>query len=241
MAYLTDHEAHVNTFTVGEVQIDLQEPGWDPGEGEELVPNERIDKDPKIGNTGANRAYVFAEVKIPAGNVVTAEAGGAKKEASLQDLFTYGTVEEQDGKEVYTAGDIRDGWTLILSEKAASDGGYSTYVFGYERPLAVGEETPAVFDQVKFLNLVEGQLDGEDLSIPVKGYAIQAEINGDGRTTIDGVEIRDPSLLTEAEMKAVYAVFAGQNDGMQDLTAPEGSLQEADTGGEKDLAGNPLV
>ena len=25
MAYLTDNEAHVNTFTVGKVQIDLQE------------------------------------------------------------------------------------------------------------------------------------------------------------------------------------------------------------------------
>ena len=241
MAYLTDNEAHVNTFTVGKVQIDLQEPGWDPGEGEDLVPNERVDKDPKIENTGTNSAYVFAEVKIPAKEVTAAETDGTKQEQRLQDLFTYGTVEETDGKEVYTAGGIHDGWTLLLSEKAASDGSYSTYVFGYSRPLAKGEETPALFDQVKFLNLVEGQLDEESLSVPVKGYAIQAEINGDGQTTIDGVTIQNPDLLTEAEMKAVYAVFAGQNDGFQDLTDTESGLNEADTSGEKDLSGSPIV
>ncbi len=241
MAYLTDNEVHVNTFTVGKVQIDLQEPGWDPGDGEELVPNERVDKDPKIENTGVNRAYVFAEVKIPAKEVITATPDGTKQGPVLQDLFTYGTVEEKDGKEVYTAGGIHDGWTLLLSEKASLDGACSTYVFGYGRPLEKGEETPAVFDQVKFLNLVEGQLDGESLSVPVKGYAIQAEINGDGQTAIDGVAIQNPDLLTEEEMKAVYRVFAGQNDGFQDLTDAGSGLKEADTGGEKDLAGNPIA
>ena len=46
MAYLTDNEAHVNTFTVGNVLFGLQEPGWDPGAGGELVPNGRLGRRP---------------------------------------------------------------------------------------------------------------------------------------------------------------------------------------------------
>ena len=241
MAYLTDNEAHVNTFTVGKVQIDLQEPGWDPGDGEELVPNERLDKDPKIENTGTNLAYVFAEVKIPARDVVTAGADGTKKASAVQDLFTYGTVKLEEEKEIYTAGGINEGWSLLRSDQAKTDGSYSTYLFGYSRPLAKGEETPGVFDQVKLINLVEGQLDSQSLEIPVKGYAIQAETNGDGQTTIEGVEIENPELLTEEEMKVVYAVFAGQNSTFADLTDVEDGLKEADTSGEKDLSGGSIT
>lgn len=29
MAYLTDSEQTTNTFTIGKVKIDVQEPGWD--------------------------------------------------------------------------------------------------------------------------------------------------------------------------------------------------------------------
>lgn len=124
MAYLTDNEAHVNTFTVGKVQIDLEEPGWDPEDGEDIVPNEEIEKDPKIENTGTNLAYVFAEVKIPAAEVVTAGADGTKNPSALQDLFTYGTVKGSGDAKVYTAGGLNEGWYLIQSEKAQRSGEY---------------------------------------------------------------------------------------------------------------------
>ena len=42
-------------------------------------------------------------------------------------------------------------------------------------------------------------------------------------------------------MKAVYQVFAGQNSGFEDLTAVEGGLKDADTSGEKDLAGGEIA
>lgn len=240
MAYLTDNEAHINTFTVGKVQIDLEEPGWDPGDGEDIVPNEEIPKDPKIENSGTNLAYVFAEVKIPAADVVTAGADGKKNDSAVQDLFTYGTVQGTGDDKIYTEGGLNEGWQLIQSEKAAADGDYSTYIFGYQKPLKKGETTKSVFDQVKFINLVEGQLDAQSLEIPVKGYAIQAETSADGKTTLNGVEIENPQELTEEEMKAVYAVFANQNEGMEDLESIEGGLHEADTSGEKDLAGSVI-
>ena len=35
------------------------------------------------------------------------------------------------------------------------------------------ETTESLFDTVKFLNIIEGQLDGQQLEIPVRAYAIQ--------------------------------------------------------------------
>lgn len=237
LAYLTDSEGSVNTFTVGKVQIDLEEPNWNPDDTKDIVPNEVIKKDPKIENTGTNTAYAFAEVKIPAKTIVFADADGTKQAEGVHDLFTYGTVTTVDGREVYTAGGLNEGWSLIRSEVAVADG-YSTYIFGYNKPIAKDESTLTVFDRVKFANIVEGQIDSQDVDIPVKAYAIQAETNTDGvTTTIDGVEIADASSLTDAEMLQVYTVFANQNDTLKDLTAVGGDLKDAATSGAKDLAG----
>ena len=67
MAYLTDTEGATNTFTVGKVQIDLEEPGY-PGNTDDsvknLVSNQEIAKDPQVENTGVNDAIVFMTVEV---------------------------------------------------------------------------------------------------------------------------------------------------------------------------------
>lgn len=236
-AYLTDSEGSVNTFTVGSVQIDLEEPNWNPDDTKDIVPNEVVKKDPRIENTGTNTAYAFAEVKIPAKTIVLANADGTKQAEGVHDLFTYGTVTTTGGREVYTPGGLNEGWSLIKSEVATADG-YSTYIFGYNKPLAKDEATLTVFDRVKFANIVEGQIDSQDVDIPVKAYAIQAGTSTDGvTTTIDGVTIADASMLTDAEMLEVYTVFASQNNTLKDLTTAGGDLKDADANGAKDLSG----
>lgn len=236
-AYLTDSEGSVNTFTIGKVQIDLEEPNWHPEDTEDIIPNEVIKKDPKVENTGTNLAYVFAEVKIPARSIVLAGSDGTRKEEGVHDLFTYGTVTMDGDREVYTPGGLNEGWSLIQS-RVASGEGYSTYLFGHHRPIGKGESTLTVFDRVKFANLVEGQLDSQDVDIPVKAYAIQAGTSADGVTsTIDGVTIADASSLTREELLGVYTVFASQNTTLEDLTSVSGALKDADENGAKDLSG----
>lgn len=55
MAYLTDSEQTTNTFTIGKVKIDVQEPGWDttdknnnniPDKAEDVVPESGTGKEP---------------------------------------------------------------------------------------------------------------------------------------------------------------------------------------------------
>ena len=57
-AYFTDADTATNTFTVGKVSIDLQEPDWVPPTN--ITPEQEFAKDPKILNDGINDAYVFA-------------------------------------------------------------------------------------------------------------------------------------------------------------------------------------
>lgn len=59
MAFLTDKDSAVNTFTVGHVSLDFEEPDWDPdpddpntpGDGEHIVPGSSTDKTPTITST----------------------------------------------------------------------------------------------------------------------------------------------------------------------------------------------
>ena len=40
------------------------------------------------------------------------------------------------------------------------------------------ESEGSLFDTVKFLNIIEGQLDGQQLEIPIRAYAIQTSYTG---------------------------------------------------------------
>ena len=64
LAYFTDDEAAVNTFTMGNVKIDLIEE-FDE-ETAELIPGKDITKAVTVKNVGHNDAYVRVHIAIPA-------------------------------------------------------------------------------------------------------------------------------------------------------------------------------
>lgn len=160
-AYFTDTENVVNSFTVGNVSVALEEPGWNPENGKNITPNREIAKDPKIVNDGLNDAYVFMEVKVPMAKITTAAQDGSLKAAALQDLFTY---------------EISSDW-LKVDEDIDGDIKIYTYAYigadGNMKALAPDKETSSLFTAVTFVNAVEGQLDEKDLTIDVKAMAIQ--------------------------------------------------------------------
>ena len=90
VAYLTDAETATNTFTVGKVKIDLEEPSYpgnDSDEVKNIIPNQEIVKDPQIENTGNNDALVFIRVEIPQETFTDEDDGiGEQKK---QDLFRF--------------------------------------------------------------------------------------------------------------------------------------------------------
>jgi len=64
LAYLTSTDTATNTFTVGNVSIDLEEPSY-TGNNQTLLPGVEIAKDPQIKNTGSSEAWVWMEITVP--------------------------------------------------------------------------------------------------------------------------------------------------------------------------------
>ncbi len=88
-AYLTDFETATNSFTVGKVDIDLDEPNWKPEDNTDLVPTQVIRKDPYVANKGVNEAFVYLEVSVPVRNVITVAKDGTRNALAKTELFSF--------------------------------------------------------------------------------------------------------------------------------------------------------
>ena len=182
-AYFTASDEVTNTWTVGKVEIDLQEVEYDEHKDEEtedVTPNSELHKDPKAVNTGNNDAFVFMKVRIPKATVkVAAQDGTQPASASLQELFDY---------------QWNNGWTVIdTQEVKEGNNTYQEYVVAYGTAnectaLKPGTSTPVLFlngsgehianpgatGLITFKNIIEGQgLENITLDLNVESYAIQ--------------------------------------------------------------------
>jgi len=147
LAYFTDTDDATNTFTVGNVSIDLTEPKWDAQgsqDAPEVYPGEALAKDPTVTNDGANPCFVRISVT---GWDCLGEAGD----------ITYRTD--------YVGGQLGTNW--VYNE--ADDYFYYTVV------LPAGETTDALFDQIVIpTGLTNG--DGTPgFAIVVTAEAVQAQ------------------------------------------------------------------
>lgn len=180
-AYLTDYEKVSNEFTVGNVDIELKEPEWKPEENKKIEPSKVIHKDPQITNTGTNDAFVYMEVSIPMANVEAAAENGERLGKKVQELFYF---------------EAKDSWMQLSVQNTESR---RTYTYAYTKILKPQETSEALFDTVKFLNLIEGQLDGQTFEIPVRAYAIQTSYTGDSSDNLS------------EQIKAAYEKYVNQN------------------------------
>ena len=152
LAYFTDTDAKTNTFTTGNVAIELIENFGDnnPNTPEKLLPatgsaqagtleNEVI-KEVSVKNTGSEDAYVRVHIAIPSildDGADTFNAGNNKLH------FNYDPASVVDGKWNWSASkDTATGtnwnfYTTNIDEKA-----YNVYVVTYETALEANQETP---------------------------------------------------------------------------------------------------
>lgn len=180
-AYLTDYEKVSNEFTVGKVDIELKEPEWKPEENKKIEPSKVIHKDPQITNTGTNDAFVYMEVSIPMANVEAAAENGERLGKKVQELFYF---------------EAKDNWMQLSVQNTESR---RTYTYAYKKILKPQETSESLFYTVKFLNLIEGQLDGQTFEIPVRAYAIQTSYTGGSSDNLS------------EQIKAAYEKYVNQN------------------------------
>lgn len=168
LAYFTDTKTATNTFTMGNVQITLDETNVN-GQGRtdkntyNTYPGAVVTKDPIVHNIGANAAYIRATVKVE--NWVTTCKECYKFDGTggyANTLVDYLVVEKKLG----------NGWSV---EKAMVDanGNDVTFVLKYDGKLAAKGDTTAMFQQVQIpAGLENGQTLG---TITVKADAIQTD------------------------------------------------------------------
>ena len=153
LAYFTDTEEKDNTFTVGNVDIQLTEPNWDltgKVDANEAYPGEPLAKDPTVTNNGANPCFVRIQVT---GLDCLGNAG----------MITYRTD--------YVDNKLGDNWFK------GTDGYYY-----YNKVLEVGTTTDALFDQIVIPTGVTNAdafksdtAERIEYSVDVKAQAVQAQ------------------------------------------------------------------
>lgn len=180
--YLADYGTVKNTFTVGKVDIDLDEPNWTPEDHETSEPTEEMEKDPQITNVGKNDAYVYMEVSVPVREVITANEDGSRNPSTSTEMFSYTKSSK---------------WNL-MGTKLVGDN--KVYLYNYTEILEPEEVTEPLFKTVTFANIIEGQLDEQSIDIDIRAYAIQTVNTGDKEADVN------------AQAKAAYNKYVNQND-----------------------------
>lgn len=158
VAYFMDEDAQVNTFTTGNVAIDLWEDfGDNDATGiEELIPavgsaqdgtlKNGVEKEVYVENTGYEDAYVRVHIAIP--NVLD---DGAETFDASSNILHFNFDENSIGEDKWdwsnTKGAPYSGnWNYY--ETTIKDITYNVYVVTYEKALAAGEVTVDAMSQV---------------------------------------------------------------------------------------------
>ena len=209
-AYFTDAAKITNTFTVGKVEVTPDEPDWTPPEN--IVPNQEFDKNPEVTNSGKNDAYIFLQVKIPKAKVAYADQNGEKHNTDLSQsipLFktAVGGVEDP--------GFNNTNWAELTSAKDETETYITrTFVYGTSSTataLTPGATTEALFDTIKFANVLEDQTIPTPLAVDVTTFAIQTDYLGD--------ETNDGSGTTTTDPAAIWAILENQAPNVEDVTS----------------------
>lgn len=174
LAYYTSTTDEVkNTFTVGNVKIDLVEPTWKPDEGLTLVPGAEVAKNPLITNIGASAGYMMlkvdgmAELADMGFNVKNGDADGYNF-AKWILVDENGTVLEQpadhmlvDGYYIYADGAVAAGaqteplFTSVVFDENAEEAAAAAYQIVAKYKDAAGFFTYKDFDG----NVIEANKD----------------------------------------------------------------------------------
>lgn len=230
-AYFTDMGGLTNTFTTGKIDIDITEPNY-PGDPEDMVPGDITTKDPQITSNASTPSFVYLQVKVPVANVTMVNDDGTRTQKKEHQLITYGCGETADtitGPDValdtkhgLTANinkNTEDSWTLVKTETTQTGAEdpilhYNVYTYSYNKVLLEGETTEPLFEKVRLINVIEGELDEATLPMPIKAFAIQAAHTGTDPNTPDD-DNGYPTSVTDVqkEAKIAYEKYLNQNAG----------------------------
>ncbi len=155
IAYFTDTDDATNVFTIGNIQISLDESNWVDANGQNVMPGDVIAKDPTITNdSAANGAYVFMKVEAPCS-------------------------EDDPAIELFTLNGVSSAWYLMTPGTCTSGKITKVYAYGTSTAmteLTAGTTTPALFSGVTVNTAIDGTTTlPSSLNVNVYAYGIQSQ------------------------------------------------------------------
>ena len=220
LAYFTDTKTATNTFTVGNVKIDLieqqkGEQGLEAFDNNKvLVPGtsskNAVSKIVTVKNTGANDAWVWVDLKIPAYLVSNEYPTNESKNALHWNSYGCFNVEYNSGNYwgLATSDGIVDADHKVTNADmvAVEDGLWNDYKY-------VGKETINNTDYVVIRTTMQKTLPADKISLPCL-----AQVYMDWRvvTNDDGTQFILPAgdpISTNASWEIIVNAYAIQADG----------------------------
>ena len=183
LAYLTDRDSEANVFTVGNVDIDLNESF---NQGAALIPGVGIEKKPTVTNVGPNKAWVWTTVAVP------------EKLASVIEFGGKGA-----GWEAWDNGIS----TTINNES------YVLYTVLHTEALEAGSVTDVLFSNVELANTVDIDPDGNWHTVTDGTVTDLGWNNSDGNPVIhvSAYAIQTDGFSSVSEAYAAYNTQWGDN------------------------------
>ena len=189
MAYMTDWEEKENTFTVGTLDVSLEEKNWDVGDGEEVVPGDTLEKDPVVKGV-KNDSYVRVRVylKDSSGAVITNDERIALIKSMIRFDSTYDAGKQKAGTVIvagnsYSNADISSLPMVNPAFTEVATGAKGEYCFNYNSVLEEGDSValftnvvvPADWSQVQLDKVGAFKIDVVVEAIQAKNFANAAE------------------------------------------------------------------
>lgn len=177
LAYFTDTKTSTNTFTMGNVQIKLDETNVNDPEGPRVTGNEYavapgsvVKKDPVVHNVGANAAYIRATVNVENWMNLCA--------AFFPDYELHYPNEGYEQSLKLLVGELGEGWSIIGVEAGTpfTVGNFSArFILKYDGTLASGADTTPMFEKVMVPKQIKNENSSSFGDITVKAQAIQTD------------------------------------------------------------------
>ena len=226
LAYFTDNDEATNTFTVGNVKIDLIEQQKGENGLEEFESNKilvpgtskknAVSKIVTVKNTGDNDAWVWVDLKIPAYLVSNEYPTNADESKNALHWNSYGCFNVE-----YNSGDY---WSLAINDGivntnhevtdpkmvAVEDGLWNDYKY-------VGKEKIGDTDYVVIRTKMEKKLPAGKISLPclAQVYMDWRVVTNEGGTQF--ILPAGDSISTNASWEIIVNAYAIQADGFDSV------------------------
>lgn len=171
LAYFTDKDEALNTFTVGDVDIALTESNWDAGADHILMPGVSFEKNPVVSvENGSQDAWLFAELKVNKFNSWLNLNAARYEVKDNVDYLNNGKMTEAFKikladpefvktmiKEWFADAFADSNWTIMNYEEVAktvedswTDGSIKelSLILGYNQTFKANQSAPALFNKV---------------------------------------------------------------------------------------------